>query len=129
MCKICLKRTIDATFLDCLALTFCDVIGEFIPEWACLILQGGTTFLLTSEFADIPVSRVRKHFPRRAKVWYRSVSSGRMIFLPYSQSYPYDLPRMTSLSSTGGWMISYTTCFARKITMTAIPEMTELLLS
>ena len=77
MCKICLKRTLDATFLDCLALTFCDVIGELLPEWACLTLQGGTTFLLTSKFADIPVSRVRKHFPTRAKFGYRSVSSGR----------------------------------------------------
>ena len=44
MCKICLKRPLDATFLDCLALTFCDVIGDLLPEWACLILQGGTTF-------------------------------------------------------------------------------------
>ena len=59
MCKICLKRTLDATFLDCLALTFYDVIDELIPEWACLTLQGGTTFLLTSKLADIPVSRVR----------------------------------------------------------------------
>ena len=59
MCKICLKRTLDATFLDCLALTFCDVIGELLPEWACLTLQGGTTFLLTLKLADIPVSRVR----------------------------------------------------------------------
>ena len=46
-------------FLDCLALTFCDIIGELLPEWACLTLQGGTTFLLTSKLADIPVSRVR----------------------------------------------------------------------
>ena len=60
MCKICLKRTLDATFLDCFALTFCDIIGELLPEWACLTLQGGTTFLLTSKLADIPVSRVRK---------------------------------------------------------------------
>ena len=59
MCKICLKRTLDATFLDCLALTSCDVIGELLPEWACLTLQGGTTFLLTSKLADISVSRVR----------------------------------------------------------------------
>ena len=59
MCKICLKRPLDATFLDCLALTFCDFIGELLPEWACLTLQGGTTFLLTSKLADIPVSRVR----------------------------------------------------------------------
>ena len=63
MCKICLKRTLDATFLDCLALTFCDVIGELLPEWACLTLQGGTTFLFTSKLADIPVSRVRKSDP------------------------------------------------------------------
>ena len=55
MCKICLKRTLDATFLDCLALTFCDVIGELLPEWACLTLK----VLLTSKLADIPVSRVR----------------------------------------------------------------------
>ena len=38
MYKICLKRTLDATFLDCLALTFWDVIGELLPEWACLTL-------------------------------------------------------------------------------------------
>ena len=31
MCKICLKRTLDATFLDCLALTYCDVISELLP--------------------------------------------------------------------------------------------------
>ena len=36
------------------------VIGESLPEWACLTLQGGTTFLLTSKLADSPVSRVRK---------------------------------------------------------------------
>ena len=36
MCKMCLKRTLDANFLDCLALTFCDVIGELRPECACL---------------------------------------------------------------------------------------------
>ena len=59
MCEIWLKRTLDATFLDCLALTFCDVIGELLPEWVRLTLQGGTTFLLTSKLADIPVSRVR----------------------------------------------------------------------
>ena len=58
MYKICLKRTLDATFLDCLALTFCDVIGKLLPELACLTLQGGTTFLLTSKLADILVSRV-----------------------------------------------------------------------
>ena len=32
------------TFLDCLALTFCDFIGDLLLEWACLTLQGGTTF-------------------------------------------------------------------------------------
>ena len=63
MFKICLKRPLDATFLDCLAFTFCDVIGELLPEWACLTLQGGTTFLLTSKLADIPISRVRKRNP------------------------------------------------------------------
>ena len=60
ICKICLNRTLDATFLYCLALTFCDVIDELLPEWACLTLQGGTKFLLTSKLADILVSRVRK---------------------------------------------------------------------
>ena len=59
MYKICLNSTLDATFLDCLALTFCDIIGELLPKWACLTLQCGTTFLLTSKLADIPVSRVR----------------------------------------------------------------------
>ena len=60
MCKICLKRPLDTTFLDCLALTFFDVISELLPELACLTLQGGTIFLLMSKVADIPVSRVRK---------------------------------------------------------------------
>ena len=32
---------------------------------------------------------------------------GRWIFLVYSQSYPHDLLRMTSLSPTREWMISY----------------------
>ena len=40
ICKICLKRSRNATFLDCLALTFCDVIGELLPEWACPTLEG-----------------------------------------------------------------------------------------
>ena len=72
MCEICLERTLDTTFLDCLALTFCDVIGSLLPEWACLTLQGGTTFLPTSKLADIPVSRVRKLYPIdiwREKQW------------------------------------------------------------
>ena len=47
--------------------------------------------------------------------WIKSIC----YILPYSQSYPHDLPRMTSLSSTGGWMTSYTTCFARKVIMTS----------
>ena len=40
------KCTLDVTFLDCLALTFCGVIGELLLEWACLTLQVGTTFFL-----------------------------------------------------------------------------------
>ena len=77
MCKISLKRTLDMTFLDYLAFDFCDVIGELLPVWACLTIKGGTPFLLTSKLTDIPVSRVRKHFTRRANCGYRSVSSGR----------------------------------------------------
>ena len=63
MCKICQKRTLGATFLDHLALMSCDIIGQLLPEWACLTLQGGTTFLWMSKLADIPVSRVRKSDP------------------------------------------------------------------
>ena len=74
MCKICLKHTLDATFLDCLALTFCDVIGELLREWACLTLQGGTTFLLMSKLADIPVSRVRKRGPVSQKDYNKEPS-------------------------------------------------------
>ena len=59
MCKTGLKRTLDMTFLDFLVLTFCDVIGELLPEWACLTFTGGTTFPLTSNMVDIPISRVR----------------------------------------------------------------------
>ena len=40
-----------------------DVIGELLPEWACLTLQGGTTFLPMSKLRDIPVSRVRLYDP------------------------------------------------------------------
>ena len=81
MCKICLKRPLDVTFLDCLALTFCDVIGELLPEWACLTLQGGTTFLLTSKLADIPVSRVRKgcHISHEHSLW-QDLSLSTIIF-------------------------------------------------
>ena len=43
MCKIDIKHILDATFLDCLALIFCDVIGELLPEWTCLTLEDGTT--------------------------------------------------------------------------------------
>ena len=70
MCKICLKRTLDATFLDCFALTFCDIIVELLPESACLTLQGGTTFLLTSKLADFAVLRVRKPCP----IWHMQLS-------------------------------------------------------
>ena len=59
MCKIDVKHTLDVTFLDCLALTFCDIIGDLLREWACLFLLGGTTFRPTSNLADIPVLRVR----------------------------------------------------------------------
>ena len=82
MCKISLKHILDANFLDCLELTFCDNIGELLLEWASLTLQGGTTFLLTSKLADIPVSRVRKHFPSHANFGYRSVSCGRKVSPP-----------------------------------------------
>ena len=44
-------------FLDQLASIFCDVKGDLLPEWACLTLQGGTTFHPTSNLADIPVSK------------------------------------------------------------------------
>ena len=39
--------------------------------------------------------------------------------LPYSHS----LPRMTILSPTGGWMISYTSCFVCKVIMTSQAKM------
>ena len=78
MCKICLKRPLDATFLDCLALTFCGVIGELLPEWACLTLQGGTTFLLTSKLADIPVSRVRIIILYVPKRYFSDVNVGKL---------------------------------------------------
>ena len=59
MCKTDIKRTLDVTFLDCLALTFCDIIGDLLPQWARLALLDGTTFRLMSYLLDIPVSRVR----------------------------------------------------------------------
>ena len=42
-----------------------------------------------------------------------------VLFLQYSQSYPQDFARMTSLSLTRRGMISYTTCFSRKVIMTS----------
>ena len=32
MCKIDIDCILDANFLDCLALTFCDTVGDFLPE-------------------------------------------------------------------------------------------------
>ena len=68
MCKIDVKHTLDATFLEYLVSTFCDVIGNLLPEWAFLTLQGGTTFRLTSNLADIHVSRVRNSYLFRVAV-------------------------------------------------------------
>ena len=79
LCKICLKHTLDATFLGCLALRFCDVVGELLPEWACLTLQGGTTFLLTSKLADISVLSVRT-FLSRTILWWEPWQSDRENF-------------------------------------------------
>ena len=72
MCKILvdIKRTqrVDAIFLYCLALKFCDVIGDLLPEWACLTIHGRTTFRLTSNLAEIAVSRVRQELSEDNKV-------------------------------------------------------------
>ena len=67
------------------------------------------------------VSRIYKYFYLARTNVQRAivVPQCRLQFLPYSQRYPHDLPRMTSLSPTGGWMISYTTCFTRKVIMTS----------
>ena len=51
--QIDIKCTLDRTFLDCLALTLCDNVGD-------LLLNGlGLGFRLRSNLADSPVSRVR----------------------------------------------------------------------
>ena len=55
LCKIDIKRTLDATFLNWLALTFYGVKYDF-----GLFHPPGSTFLLTSNLADIHVSKVRK---------------------------------------------------------------------
>ena len=70
MCEICLKRTPDTTFLDCLALTFCDVIGKLLPEWACLVLEGGTIFLLTSKISGYYCLKSEKN---SSKYWLYAV--------------------------------------------------------
>ena len=44
-------------FVNCLALTFCDVIDHLLPERTCLTLQDRTIFCLTSNLADKPVSK------------------------------------------------------------------------
>ena len=46
ICKVhvCLKCTLDVTFIECLALTFCDVISELLPEWAFLPSRVGQHF-------------------------------------------------------------------------------------
>ena len=56
MCKIDIDCMLDPNFLDCLALTFCDIIGDFLPERA----QFWTTFCLTPNVVESPVPRVRK---------------------------------------------------------------------
>ena len=53
------KMQTRCNFLDCLALTFCGVRDDLLPEWTFLSLHGGT-FRLTSNLAEIAVSRVRK---------------------------------------------------------------------
>ena len=59
MCKTKLKCTLKVSFLDCLTLTFCDVIDDKLQEWACLTLYV-RTFCITSSLADISVSRLKK---------------------------------------------------------------------
>ena len=59
MCKKDIKGSLEVTFQDCLALTFCDVIGDLLPEWACLTLQGVTTFCLPSYFG---INRIYNQF-------------------------------------------------------------------
>ena len=117
MCKICLKRTLDVTFLDCLASTFCDVIGELLPEWACLTLQGGTTFLLTSNLADIPVSRMRKLCLAYVCVCV-NVSSlclpTLVIVTPYYQSY-HRRHVFSELTSLCEFLVGLQRCFGLRI--------------
>ena len=76
--KIDIKRTLDTTFLNCLALNFCDVKGHLLLEWACRTDQGGTTFPLTSNFVNIPVSRVRM---RLSGKWSSRVASLNRVFV------------------------------------------------
>ena len=40
-------------------MTLSDVICDLLPEWACLTLLDRNAFRLTSNLADIPVSRVK----------------------------------------------------------------------
>ena len=59
MCNINVKHIRNATFLGCLVLMFCDIIGNLMLEWACPTLEGRTALRLMSNLADISVSRVR----------------------------------------------------------------------
>ena len=61
--KIYIKHSLNITFLDCLTLTFFDVICDLLPKLALLTNQGRTIFRPTSNLADIPVSRERIPIP------------------------------------------------------------------
>ena len=47
MYEIDIKRTLNATFLDCLALMFYEYIGDLLPEWAYLAYRTGQSADLT----------------------------------------------------------------------------------
>ena len=61
MCKIDIKRALDETFLNCLALTFCDVIGDVLPEWACHPSESDN--IPSVNFDGYPVSKMRNTGP------------------------------------------------------------------
>ena len=53
MCMIEIRCTIDVTFLDCLGLTFCDIISDLLLELACPALQSRTAFRPTSMLPEL----------------------------------------------------------------------------
>ena len=81
MQKRCKKYT-SPDFSVLFGMIICDIKGKLLPEWRLdLTLRGWTTICLTSNFADIPVSRVTIH----SLTWHQYTWHCQHNVLPSSQ--------------------------------------------